>query len=233
VLLDLLANNNWKRPVYFATTTGDDAYIGLMDYLQLEGIAYRLVPYKMNKVDEKVGGVNSDVMYDNLMNKFAWGNMNNTGVYLDETNMRMATSLRIQFARLATALIVENKTDKAIKVCDKCIEVMPDNCVPYDLLMLPFINVYYKAGKTATADNIAQRLVEYADQELNYYSQFKGSDAAYLSYERKDAVQMLENLYTIALNYNQTDLATKIQKLYQFYEKKTIPKLPNNDADVN
>jgi hypothetical protein len=223
VALNVLANNNWKRPVYFATTTGDDAYLGLFDYLQLEGLAYRLVPYKLNKVDEQIGGVNTDVMYDNLMNKFTWGNMNDTKVYLDETNMRMTVAFRNIFARLANALLVEGKTDMAVKICDKCVEVMPDNCVPFDDLMLPFINVYYKAGQTARAEKIAGRLAEYSEQELNYYSQFSGGDAAYLSIERNSSLEALEKLYAIAKVYNRSALVKEVLRIYNKYEKKQMP----------
>ena len=199
-----LAANNWKRPVYFATTTGEDAYMGLTDYFQLEGLAYRLVPYRVNKSDEQVGGVNSDVMYENLMNKFAWGNMNNPKVYLDETNMRMTIVFRNIIARLAKALVAEGKTDKAVKVCDKCIEVMPDNCVPYDDMMLPIVNVYYASGKTTEAEKIAMRLAEYSEQELGYYSLFSAGDAAYLSIEWSSSLEVLEKLYAIAKTYKRS-----------------------------
>ena len=223
ILLDMLAHNNWKRPVYFATTTGDDAYIGLLDYLQLEGLAYRLVPYKVNKTDEFVGGVNTEVMYNNIMSKFHWGNMNNTKVYMDETNKRMVVTFRNNFARLANALLVEGKTDKAVKICDKCIEVMPDNCLHYDELMLPFVNVYYQAGKKDKAELIAKRLIEYASQELKYYNQFSGGDAAYLSIERNNSLEILEKIYAIAKTYNQTDLAKESVRVYGTYEKKPMP----------
>jgi tetratricopeptide (TPR) repeat protein len=223
ILLDMLAHNNWQRPVYFATTTGDDAYISLFDYLQLEGLAYRLVPYRVNKTDEQVGGVNSDVMYDNIMNKFAWGQMNNPRVYLDETNMRMTVVFRSVFARLAKALVAEEKIDKAVKVCDKCIEVMPDNCVPFNYQMLPFINIYYKAGQTEVAEKIAYRIKEYADQKLGYYSQFSGGQAAYLNIEKRSSLEVLVKLYAIAKTYKRTLFAKEILRIYDKFESKPMP----------
>ncbi|MEI6852245.1 MAG: DUF2723 domain-containing protein [Bacteroidota bacterium] len=223
IVFDILANNNWKRPVYFATTTGDDAYLGLYDYMQLEGLAYRLVPYKVNKTDDEVGGVNTEIMCDNLINKFAWGHMDNPQVYLDETNMRMTVAFRSVFARLAKALVAEGKLDKALKVCDKSIAVMPDNCVPYTYQMLPIISVYYAAAKNEFGDKIALRLTQYSEQELCYYSQFSGGEAAYLSVERGGTLELLQKLYAIAQTYKRTDLEKEVLRVYNKYESKPMP----------
>src|SRR6185436_9091850 len=95
MILDLLAHNNWKRPVYFATTVGTENFLNLDDYFQLEGLAYHLVPVKAEKAGEAGfrGTVAPDLMYDNVMNKFRWGNMKDKRVYLDENNLRMTTNL--------------------------------------------------------------------------------------------------------------------------------------------
>jgi len=100
MVLDLLSTNNWERPVYFAITTGSSAYIGLEDYFQIEGLTYRLVPIKTKKSDGQTGRIESEIMYDNLVNKFQFGNMNDPGVYLDETSMRMTMNLRSNFYSL-------------------------------------------------------------------------------------------------------------------------------------
>src|SRR6185312_5415310 len=90
MVLDALAHNDWKRPFCFAVTTGSEAYMGLERYFQLEGLVYRLTPVETNPNDMVEGTrVNTDVMYDNVMHKFKWGNMN-TGEYLDENVRRMA-----------------------------------------------------------------------------------------------------------------------------------------------
>lgn len=160
MILDLLATNDWKRPVYFAITVGSESYLNLEDYFRLEGLAYRLVPIKQDKPDEMGarGTVGTDIMYDNLMNKFKWGNMENPKVYLDENNLRMTMNFRNNFARLSSSLLEEGKRDSALAVLDKCQEVMPDATVPYNLFMLRIIDMYYrisvtpKTGSTANAD---------------------------------------------------------------------------------
>ena len=115
MVLDILANFAWERPIYFAITVGNDNFMGLDDYFQLEGLAYRFVPVKTKSLDGQTGIVATDEMYDNLINKFKWGNMGDPNVYLDETNMRMTMNFRNNFARLADALIMEPSLKKLKK----------------------------------------------------------------------------------------------------------------------
>ncbi len=106
-ILDLLANNHWERPMYFATTVGKESFTGLNDYLQLEGMAYRIVPVKKNPL-EAGERVNTDVMYDNMLHKFKWGGIaENPNIYLEENNLRMTSTLRLMFLRLVEGLTSE------------------------------------------------------------------------------------------------------------------------------
>lgn len=171
MVLDLLANNNWERPVYFAVTTGQDAYLGLEDYFQLEGLAYRLVPIKSerNRNPNVMGSIKTDVMYKNVMNKFVWGNMDKEEIYMDENNLRMTTNLRLQFANLAEALINEGRKAEAKKVLDKTMEVMPEKNVPYDRLLVPIIESYYELGENKTANEIANKVFGIYERDMTYY----------------------------------------------------------------
>lgn len=209
MVLDLLANNNWERPIYFAVTTGGDAYMGLDDYFQLEGLAYRLVPikHKKNNNPNIEGGIASDIMYNNMMNKFQWGNMeDSTGMYMDETNRRMVTNLRLQFNNLADKLIEEKQGDKALKVLDKCVAVMPEKNVAYDRVMLALVDSYLKLGiadsllntnmslenkliAQKNGEQLAVRLFEIVADDLNYY----------MSLEPKYALQIQEQKERIDL----------------------------------
>ncbi|MBK8368927.1 MAG: hypothetical protein IPL10_16475 [Bacteroidetes bacterium] len=147
MVLDLIAHNNWKRPIYFAVTTGSEAYLGLEDYFQLEGLAYRLTPIKNTNDEMAQGGrVNTDIMYDNIMNKFAWGGLDKPGVSLDENCARMASNMRMQMATLAGALINKGQKQKAEKVLDLCLEKMPDENVRYEATLYTIIAGYYQLG---------------------------------------------------------------------------------------
>ena len=174
MVMDLLANNNWKRPVYFAVTTGPDSYINLQDHFQLEGLTYRVVPVYTppNETNPNLNGrVASDVMFHNVIDKFKWGNMDTEGdIYLDENILRMTTNLRLQLSSLAEALIDEGREDDARAVLDLSIEKMPERNVPYDRILLPTVEAYYSIGDTAKGNDLSERLFTIMEENLTYYA---------------------------------------------------------------
>jgi hypothetical protein len=177
MVLDLLANNTWSRPIYFAATMGADNYYGLNEYLQLEGLALRLTPVRRprNPIGTP-GTVNADIMYDNVMNKFKWGNMNASNVYIDPETSRMSYSFRIQFFQLADALINEGKKDSCAKAIDKLFEVLPKVATPlqYKVFDFRFVDLYYRCDQNAKAKTLASSIVEEISNNLDYYKQFTG-----------------------------------------------------------
>jgi hypothetical protein len=217
MVLDMIAHNNWKRPVYFSITTGNESYINLEKYFQLEGLAYRLVPIKANGVDGQTGNINTTVMYDNLMNKFKWGNMQDTTIYLDETNLRMTMNFRNNFARLADALTLEGKKDSAIKVLDKCIEVMPEKSVHYNYFMLPVAEAYYKANAIAKANKITKRLIELYEENLVYFFAFTGSDAAEVNDKKEQALGIMNRIAFVTNSYKQDTLSKYAKNIFDKY----------------
>ncbi len=223
MVLDLLAGFNWDRPIYFAITTGDDAYVGLQDYFQLEGLTYRLVPYKAQSTDGQTGEVHSDIMYDNLMNKFHWGGMDKYDIYLNENNRRMCMNIRNNFARLAEKLILEGKKEKALKVLDKCVEVLPERNVPYDFFMLPIAEAYYKCGATEKANEIIRKLSEKYERELNYYFSLEDEYRSVKNNAQR-AMSILYRLVNVTQQFKQDSLHKEIQtvfdRLQQLYAAK-------------
>ncbi|MEI6747574.1 MAG: protein O-mannosyl-transferase family [Bacteroidales bacterium] len=217
MVLDLLANNNWQRPVYFAITTGKEAYLGLEDYLQLEGLAYRLVPLKKSKPDDQIGSVNSDILYDSYMNRFTWGGMDNPKVYLDETNRRLIMNFRSNFGILAKALINENKKDSAVAVCDRCLQVMPDASIHYNFSLLPLAEVYYKAGAVQKGDMLYNRLTELYYQNLVYYFRFPAEKAAQTDTDRQQALAVLQHIFREADKYGRKEISVKAKGYFDQY----------------
>ncbi len=154
VMMDILAHNNWERPIYYASTTGPEAYFGLEEYFQLEGLAYRLVPIKTrNRGGYDIGRINTDVLYKKLIDTFedhsrpdkvnnpdakhenkypyAWGGYNDPRVYNNEDNIRLTPLIRSTYQRLAEALIAEGKTEAAEHVLDRGNEVLSNKTIPY------------------------------------------------------------------------------------------------------
>ena len=219
--LDFIANNNWERPVYFAITTGSQAYANLEEYFQLEGLAYRLVPVKDDDNDGMTGRVATDIMYDNMMNKFEWGNMGKKGVFLDETNRRMTMNFRSNFGRLANALIEEGKEEKAEKVCDKCLEVIPDFKIPYDYFIIPVAEAYYKIDAIEKADKVMNRLLEIYNNDLAYYFNLKPEHRKAVSREIDMGMSVLNQMVQLSKQYNREDLRKEAEesfdKYYQMY----------------
>ncbi|KAA3652922.1 MAG: DUF2723 domain-containing protein [Bacteroidetes bacterium] len=194
-ILDILASNNWERPIYFASTTGIDSYIGLEDYFRAEGMAYRLVPIKKApNPDGNPGYVNSEILYDRLMNDFKWGGMDVSDIYMDETNRRMTMSLRITFSRLAQQLIEENDKEKALEVLDKAFEVMPERNVPYDVFVMYLAENYYAAGDAEKGNQVVARLADIYEQELLYYNSLAPEFAKSITREQQQAGAILNRL---------------------------------------
>ena len=187
MVMDLIVHNNWERPIYFAVTTGSEAYMGLEPYFQLEGLAYRLTPiyHADYDRDNMTGGVVSELMYDNVMNKFLWGNIDTKDIYLDENNRRMVTNLRMQMNNLAEQFIIENKMDKAVAVLNKSINSLPEKNAPYDQpqIMWQTAELLFKAGDLQTATKLAERVFELNNQMLDYYESLTPAEKK--SIERK------------------------------------------------
>jgi tetratricopeptide (TPR) repeat protein len=215
--LEILRSNLWKRPIYFAISVAPDAYLGLNDYLQQEGLAYRLVPYTTKVNDGLPGGVQTDLMYNNLMNKFAWGGVDKHDVYLDENILRMVTNLRSNFARLAAALIAEGNKDSAIQVLDKCVSVLPEKNVPVSYLNLAIAKNYYDAGAIDKGETMLNRLLTVYSDQMRYYSALDVDNRKYFTQDMNEGVYVLNEINEISQKNNDTLLLTKAQEAFQRY----------------
>ncbi len=213
VIFDILASNNWKRPVYFAVTVGDDAYMNLEPYFQLEGLAYRLIPARFPQpMDGQSGRVNTDLMYKNVMEKFVWGGMDKNTIYMDENNIRMTMNLRNNFARLADQLMTEGKKEKAVKALDKCMEVMPEKIIAYNFFMMPVAEAYYKAGEIEKANKLVKRLAEIYKGDLDYYFSLRPALSATIDTEKQQAMSVISRLLMMTKNYKQDALSKDLEK---------------------
>ena len=216
MIIDLLANNNWKRPVYFAASAPASSYLGLAPYLQLEGLAYRLVPLKQNEQEsQQETRIDTDIMYDNVMNKFAWGGMENKSIYLDDIFIRMgASNIRQRMGALAGALIEEGKKDKAIAVLDKAIKITPPENIPYDVTMYAITLGYYQAGATSKANEIAKRMFTNFENNLKYYYAVNRKRLFEFGSDPDQAQEILERLIYFAHSFKQAELANDFESRY-------------------
>ena len=219
-MMDILANFNWDRPLYYAVTTGNDAYFGLEKYFQLEGMAYRLVPIKTDKPNEDmaIGRINTDVLYNNLMNVFTWGGLNDPRVYLSEDNIRLTMTIRTIFGRLANELVSENKLDSAMKVCDKAIELMPNNLVTYNYFSLPIAEAYYRINTPESikkGKEMLQTIIKISDDELNYYFRFKGKFASLVDREIQQNLGVLQRVSMMTTAHKEEALQKEVDTVFE------------------
>jgi hypothetical protein len=214
MIMDLLANNNWERPIYFVSTAGD-GNIGLTDYLQVDGFAYRLVPIKTpSKGYLETGRVDSDVLYQKLMEEFKWGNLNDPDIWIDHTIDRTTSVIQIRnkFNRLAKQLLMEGKKDSAEMVLDRCMEIMPKHNFNYDLFTLDIIETYYRTGATEKANEIVADFAETSMHELNYYFSMPPKFISSLDYEMRLTIHYLQQLNGFAQRYGDQELAKSIEE---------------------
>ncbi len=220
MILDLLATNNWERPVYFATSVGMENYLGLQNYFQLEGFAYKLVPlqHKASNEDD-IGRIDSKILYENITKKYKWGRVQYSDVYLDEFQQRVLSIMRIRnvFGRLGQTLVEEGKIDKATEVLDLCLSLLPDSRLMYDYQMFLIIDAYYSAKQNQKADAIVKILLKNTEEELKYYFNLTGNFAAGADYEKRLNMSVLQQLHHLVSFHKQTELAKEIETVFNLY----------------
>ena len=220
IVLDILAHNNWERPVYFVTGYHNDAF-GLEEYFQLEGLTYRFIPVRsQNKSWIEYGGIDSDILYENMMNKFVWGGANVPGVNIDYNHKRtiIVVKARMNYARLARALASEGKNEKALAVLDRCMEQLPLEKVPYDPYMADVVDAYFAAGNTEKAVSMSMAFRDYYFERLEYYMKQKPFVIGSAEYEIQTAIQYTSRVSGSCEKYGKTELAKEINdKLETYY----------------
>lgn len=215
ITLDIVANTDWTRPVCFAITTGSDVYLNMQNYFQINGLVYQIVPMINNQVSEgAMGRINTDILYENLMEKFKWGNMDKPGIYLDETILRQTNNFRNLFYRLANKLIEEGQKEKAVKALDKCVEVMPEENVPYNQLMIGIAQAYYAAGAPDKGAALLRRVATAFTDRFNYYARFKGtSKYNAVTSEIDEAQTIMGYCIQVAESSQQKELVDELRKI--------------------
>ena len=175
MMLEMLAQCNWTRPLYEATTVGGDNYMNLGDNFVQEGLAYRITPFTTNKPGAK--NFDTEKTYNNVMNRFKFGGLEQKGLYIDETIMRMCYTHRNLFAQLALALIREGKNDKALKVLRKAEKSIPEYNVPNSFVSgsADLARAYALIGCKADAARILRQVWNNAKQYADYYVSQEGS----------------------------------------------------------
>ncbi len=222
LMLDIIANNNWERPIYFSGGSfGDDDYLWMKDYLQLDGVVYKLVPIK-TEVDPQnpfdMGRIDSDKMYDIVMD-WDWGNSGSPDIYHDTETRRNGITYRSNLARLAEALLNEDKKEKAEKVLDLAMEKMPVDYFEYYSLLEPYVLGYYELEKTKKAREVYEATIEKYQEHLMYYNTLKFSQQRAIVDEIISDMERYRSLVQIAVVYDDENYGKEEARKFNDYLK--------------
>jgi hypothetical protein len=202
-VLDMIHTNNWQRPIYYAVTVTPEQFVRLDPFFQKTGLAYRIVPFNTREAGREI---DTEKMYDNLMNKFRWGGVDKSDTYIDENTMRMCKSYRgILFGQLASALVQEGKTDQAMAVLDKCMQVLPPENIPYNFLDFTSADAYLELGAKDKGEQILNGIAENSMRTVRWLYRLKEQSPykfAALRGELEHQLAVVQNSLAIGLKYN-------------------------------
>ena len=223
MMLEMLAQCNWERPLYVATTVGSDNYMNLGDNFVQEGLAYRITPFNTKAPGAK--NFDTEKVYNNVMNRFKWGGLDKPGLYIDETVMRMCYTHRHLLAQLAMQLIAEGQNAKAEKVLRKAEKVLPEYNVPYTFMSgaADMASAYALIGKKADAARILNKVWADAKSYADYYLQLTGSRFMMSQNDVLRQLYIMQNIADItqACDHSLADQRLKtVNALYAVYQAK-------------
>lgn len=222
IMLDVLANNNWKRPIYFSPGSfGDDDYLWMKDYLQLDGMVYKLVPVKTPYNEDNypdMGQIDTDKMYATVM-KFDWGNGESTKIYHDPETRKNSISTRNNLSRLMYALIDEGQNDKAKKIIDLAINKTPLEHYGYYSTLNALADGYYKVGEKEKARQLLDKIMKKYQENIGYYKTFKPSEQIHLTSDIMTDLYHYKNLLKVMKDNKDTAYYLKNKATYNSYNK--------------
>jgi hypothetical protein len=223
MMLDIVNENNWKRPIYFTGGSfGEDDYIWMKDYLQLDGMCFKLVPLKTPSEDPnpmRMGQIDADKMYSIVM-KWDWGNSGNPKIYHDPETRKNSITYRTNLARLMETLINEGKNEKAEKVIDLAMAKMPIAYFEYYSMVDPFAMGYYEVGKKEKARKILSELIQKYQENLTFYSGYKLAEQYYYASDIVSDIEQYRGLLEIAKNAKDTEFYAKEKVKFNNFNKR-------------
>lgn len=221
MMLDIIANNNWKRPIFFSPGAFDDEdYLWMKNYLQLDGMIYKLVPIKTPIPEDgsplDMGQIDSDKMYANIM-KWDWGNSDSDKIYHDPETRRESITYRTNLSRLMDQLIKEGKMDKAKQIIDLAMQKMPLEKFGYYSLLEPFARGYYQVGEKGKAQALLATLIGKYKENLNYYATLAPSEQSGIAIDIITDIERYRGLLQVMIESGDSSFYNKNKVVFNTY----------------
>ena len=213
MVLDMLLQANWERPVYMSISMGSDILPFLRDHLILEGLAYRISPTATTQM------IDVERLYDNIMHRFRYGGLSTKGIYVDEDIRRMANTHQLIMGVLIDSLLQRGDLKRAVNVCHKWQKEMPQENVPYTEYALSMARCYYMAHQPEKGDEIVSSLLRRSDEWLSWINTIKLSRRAGSLYNRYTWMQTMEQALVVAEQFERNEFIHQYIKQYERYNK--------------
>jgi hypothetical protein len=220
----LRATTDWDRPIYFVAA-GSEGAMNLEPFFQMDGLAYRLVPISTpGRNFLNYGRIDTDTLWDRMMNTFRYGRMEQPDVHLDYYNIRTLSviKLRNKFSRLASELIAENKLDSAVVALDRCMELMPHPKVPFDGFIPPIVRSYYNCNQNEKGFAILRKHFDLLKEDLAYYYDLQLEYRQTLDYEIRVSLQLMQEYQNIARQHGEEEAADEINEQFNNYYQRYL-----------
>lgn len=222
MLLDLIATNNWKRPIYFASPSSVRRILNIEKYCFLEGYVYRFIPVEVDSMNfiKGLGNVNREKCYKIMMKEFLNGSLDNVTVpsfYDCQSNIRTS---RNNFARVAQAYLFENDKETAIELLNHCEILFPNTTQPFDMNMIPFAQLYYSAKSPDKANQVLQNILNYYSNNIKYYCSLNKKWANVLEPDKILSLRVINNIANIAHRYHQESIENQAISILNLYSGK-------------
>ena len=208
MVLEMLSHGDWDRPIYISINSGSDNLSFLRDHLVLEGLAYRVSPLAAGQL------VDVERLYDNIMYRFRYGGLNTKGIYVDEDVKRLANTHQLIMGVLIDSLLQQGDIKRAISVCQKWLQEMPQENVPYTESALSMARCFYIANQPKQGDEIVNGLLCRADEWQSWIETITPSRQQGSNYSRYTWLQTMQQALIVADKFNRTEIYNKYIKHY-------------------
>ena len=223
-IIDLITSNINDRPIYFAVTCKNDKLLGLNDYMQLEGLALRLIPVKSR--GERgfgiygSGRVNQDKFYDNVMTKWKWGNFDKKELFVDRSYMAQVQAMKFTILRAAMSMLSEGDKERSVALVNKFFESFPHFNFRYDVGIIPFLNLLSRAEAYDDLKKYTRILAQESAQQMRFYNSLNDRELGFFSKDAGYTKQAIDEIFMISKEVKDPDFEAEMKSLLgEYYEE--------------